>query len=133
VALADADAAEPRVVLQDLADELRDLDRETPFANRFFYRLRERLELLNPIGGAANPLTAEQAQALMVAEYLSSGVGAVQSPEQATAIIAPLLEQCRHYRREAVADEDYRIVARDHWSADGALLLRFLIDKGITL
>jgi CRISPR-associated protein Cmr2 len=113
-----------------------------PFSNKFFYRIRERFEFLNPTDQKASPvLSEEQAITLLAAEYLSSGVheerGTVTSArptlEQARGWVRPLLKQCRPVTR--VTDEGGQNPRFDDVSscleADGALLVRFLAHKGI--
>lgn len=120
------------VKLHQLADEFRERDRQTPFANRFFYRIRERLETFAPCPSQAGGLTEDQTIALMAAEYLGSGVNERRTGEQklsfqaAGEIITPLLDQCRIWSRSGDA-----LMAADHWPADGALLVRFLAQKGV--
>lgn len=127
---------EQGVILQQMADQFRADDQHTGFANRFIYRIRERLELLNPIGAADSPLDQEQAAALMAAEYLGSGINQGRPKderidiEDAIKIVTPLLQQCQRTRRTE-STNGFNIVPDQHWSADAALLLRFLAHKGI--
>ena len=122
------------VRLQAMADDFRADDADTGFTNRFIYRMRERLELLNPAGDSPSPLTKAQAAALIAVEYLSSGINQNRSPDQrigldqATAFIQPLLDQCQATHR---IEDSGEIERHNHWSADAALLLRFLATKGI--
>lgn len=121
-----------QVILQRIADQFRRRDQQTPFANRFFYRIRERLESFAPAEDQPGGLNEHQASALMAAEYLASGVNQARgdaprlSAEQARLTIAELLDQCREWWRR-----DGTLVAEDHWPADGALLVRFLVQKGV--
>ncbi len=80
-------------------------DETERFASKFFYRIRERYDMLNPekcvfyreteplsATGATLPLlTPKQAISLMAAEYLNSGAARVKNLVEAKAIIKPLL------------------------------------------
>lgn len=120
------------VVLQQLADDFGQQEQQTPFANRFFYRIRERLDVFAPKQGEAGALSEDQTVSLMAAEYLCSGVnqtrGNVTKMTLANAKeqIRPLLEQCRLYTRS-----DEHVSEHDEWSGDAALLVRFLAVKGV--
>jgi CRISPR-associated protein Cmr2 len=135
-ALQQADADQPIVILQQLAEQFRADDHHSGFANRFIYRIRERLELLNPVGGGASPLQQDQAAALMAAEYLGSGINQGRPKDQRIDIdqaikdVTPLLQQCQRVRRVETGS-GFKLVRDNHWSADAALLLRFLAHKGI--
>lgn len=121
-----------QVILQRLADAFRKRDQETPFANRFFYRIRERLDTFAPRDKEPGGLDEEQTIALMAAEYLGSGVNEARGDapkltfDHAREIIRELLGQCRNWSRV-----DGRPIPANHWPADGALLLRFLAQKGV--
>jgi CRISPR-associated protein Cmr2 len=151
--------SENKVKLDRLADEFRPPteersgqiqvpglsgDEEDRFATKFFFKIRQRFDLLNPkecsyltaeklahATGKHKPvLDPEQAISLMAAEYLTSGAARVKKPDEACGIIRPLLEQCRPVIRDQTK-------AQGEWkmatclSADGALLVRFLAKKGV--
>ncbi|NDP59535.1 MAG: type III-B CRISPR-associated protein Cas10/Cmr2 [Oxalobacteraceae bacterium] len=108
---------------------------ETGFSNKFFYRIRERFDLLNPARGKNGEyetpvLTEEHATDLLAVDFKNSADNRDISVQKAASVIAPLLRQCRAVTREPA-------LAREQWkkspclTADGALLVRFLARKGI--
>jgi CRISPR-associated protein Cmr2 len=124
-----------------MADEFRREDERSAFASGFFYRIRERFDLLNPPHGkeTAKPLlNFEDACILMAAEYINSGVNQGRKKEDrlethdAVEIIRPLMEQCRVIvRRQDAEAQTTDFVDQGRLKPDAALLLRFLADKGI--
>ena len=109
------------------------------FSSKFFYKIRERFDLLNP--QPAKPGQPEesaifnesQALALLAVDYLASGINAGRKPKlqlaDAERIIKPLLTQCRPvFRRPGEADPYPR---SQRLEVDGALLVRFLAHKGM--
>lgn len=101
------------------------------FASKFFYRIRDRFDLLNPSKeGEDAVLSPSQATDLMTMEYLNSGANTVKSTEEARKIVQLLLDQCRPLVRD-------KIKPKENWEntgglkADGALLVRFLAKKGV--
>lgn len=143
-----------RVILDVIADQFRagkdEYDEECEqFASKFFYRIRERFELLNPTDVGENPIFDvrdsegfDKAVSLMAMEYLNSGVAKanqIKTMEQARVIIKPLLTQCRHVVRKVDYQGDTKskpticceIEAKHGFKADAALLVRFLAHKGI--
>lgn len=133
---------EGKVIIAQLAAELRQSEQATPFANRFFYRIRERLQAFAPHSGEPSIMDKEDKEdkeqasaliiALMTAEYLGSGInqnrGGAQKVtyHQAKDQVTKLLDQCHYWSRQ-----DGKLIAENDWPADGALLLRFLIQKGV--
>jgi len=127
-----------RIVISDLADDFAARDELNPsFAGRFFYRIRERLELLQPAKSGASELSTEQAAKLMTAEYLASGVNDNCRPEdridvdEAGKQVKRLLMQCEGWRRFPIAGGGFECRSEGRWEADGALLARFLAQKGV--
>lgn len=135
---------EGQVALQNLADQLGKVEGKAPFANRFFYALRERFDLLNPRDedraaadalfedpeGAGRPL----AEDLVAAEYLgaarAAGNKAVDLPG-ARQMVGPLLAQCQpKIRRTDERGEREECEPQMRLKADGALIVRFLAQKG---
>ncbi len=141
------------IVLEKLADEFRatrgvvtdeegtteqaaqDNDR---FVGKFFFKIRERFALLNPEkcefrapGEQTGGLDPEQAVSLMAAEYLDSGAATTGNLERARAIVRPLLEQCRPVRRDQKETDPRKWPRSTCLDADGAMLLRFLAQKGV--
>lgn len=137
-----------KVTLQQLADEFEDKDGATPFSNGFFYKIRERFELLNPPKDQFNSfliedqevsvLTEDQEVSVLAADYISSGINEGKTTKitmaEARQLVAPLLEQCRPHHRvtdEAGKATEFPVEQPKRLKADGALLVRFLAHKGI--
>lgn len=123
------------VIITRLADEFRSRsadETEGGFANKFFYRIRERIEMLNPPKGETSVLDDDSSASLLGAEYLNSGIvrGSGFGMDEARKLTAPLLAQCRVMRRVCDAGTE-RFEPSGCIEADGALLLRFLAKKGI--
>ncbi len=121
VALDDDDAP----CIAELAGRLgqrADARREPGYAGKLLYHMRDVLEMLQ--GGA--DFDEGTLCDMLVADYLASGLlDDLEGGERRThaeALIGPLLAQCRVY-------EGGRNAGR--WRADGALLLRFLAQKGV--
>lgn len=106
-------------------------DEDRQFSSKFFYRIRERFEMLNPAEkNEPRVLSDEQAEILLASEYLNSGVATARNLDKARGIVRPLLEQCRPVTRLAGQPQDQW--ERDKTiRADAALLVRFLAQKGI--
>lgn len=122
-----------QVVIDQLAKQFAHKDAE--FANRFFYHIRERFALLNPTKTSAI-LDQKQAIKLMAADYINSGIhhGRADKITQAETekIVTPLLDQCRIKTRIITNDSTDEDFTEDPClTADGALLVRFLAQKGI--
>ncbi len=145
---------ENRVYLDMIAEQFRagkdDSNNEREqFASKFFFRIRERFELLNPTDVGEDPIFDvrdgegfDKAVSLMAMEYLNSGMAKanhIKTMEQARGIIKPLLTQCRHVVRKVDYQGDtkskpqigYEVEAKYGFKADAALLVRFLAHKGI--
>ncbi len=121
---------------QDLASG--DSTERAAFSSKFFYKIRERFALLNPDApahSAKSVFTPDEMQALLAADYLASGVNAKRAKAnkltqtQAEQLIAPLLDQCRPVTR-GLDKAQIAYFQSDHLEADGALLVRFLAQKG---
>lgn len=102
------------------------------FSNKFFFRMQEVLERFGTGAGQQEVL-----EKLILAEYLHSydqpgKRAAPGSPEMADLQqhLHSLLEQCRCWQRPA-AGEQAKINATQPLHADGALLVRFLAQKGL--
>jgi len=136
-----------RLQVEAIAEDFRRFDGERPeFSNRFFFKIRELFELLNPEedeaakerphtgeSPAAEPiLSPGDARALLTAEFLASGknVGLSLSTDEAETAITPLLTQCRPVCREVDATGTENWLESARLEADGALLVRFLVQKG---
>lgn len=125
-----------RVVVDQLAEDfrMRAKSGDEDMANKFFYRIREHFDLLNPPNaGGQSVLTDQEAQDLLVMEYHNSGLvrGKTVTMKDAEMRVKLLLDQCRPVFR------DKNKTAPDQWpkserlEADGALLIRFLAQKGV--
>ena len=103
------------------------------FSNKFFFKIRERFDLLNPAKeGDDAILNGKEAIELLAVDYVNSADNREKvSIEQAHSIIKPLLEQCRAVKR-SLDESDSNKWERSHvLKADAALLVRFLIQKGV--
>lgn len=101
------------------------------FAGKFFYRIGERFDLLNPNKkGEEAVLSTTQATDLMAMEYLNSGASTVSTMEEARKIVAPLLDQCSPTIRKRQGKE-VMFEPQSMLEVDGALLVRFLSQKGV--
>jgi len=113
----------------------KDADR---FSSKFFYKIRERFDLLNP--PRARPGHEEEAAifkdddalALLAVDYLASGIneGRKLKIKDAEKIIQPLLKQCRPVVRHK-KESTVSFSISNRLEADGALLVRFLARKGV--
>lgn len=97
------------VILETIAKEQRKLSDDPTFARGFFYRIREILQIIEGVG------SEEDKVELLAVEYRA---GTDITQEKAKEIIRPLLKQCT--------------TEKEGLSHDGALLVRFLAQKGET-
>ena len=128
-------------ILERLAKNFADDDKDGQLSNKFLYKIRERFELLNPPPDNGKKTTddeavffldGDQAVELMAAEYLSSGVCEKITMKHAKEVVRPLLEQCRPiYRDEQKPDSPDEWQKDDKVLVDAALLVRFLAQKGV--
>ena len=130
--------------LEEMVDNFQNTDKnDSQFSNKFFYKIRERFDLLNPDSTKKQEqiLNNDDALSLMAMEYLNSGKSDVsdlknakERIEKAKAIIAPLLSQCRPVTRLLKDNKELPIgdwIPSKRLEADGALLVRFLAQKGV--
>jgi len=120
-------------------NEAKDAD----FSSKFFYKIHERLSLLNPKQDTqgnyqASVLNASEATALMTMEYLNSwGSSKNKDFAKASGVVEKLLTQCLPLKRElekANQPDSWNPINGEGvniWEADGALLVRFLAHKGV--
>ncbi len=110
-----------QLAIKEIIEQFQQIEnRYVQFSSKFFYKIRQRFELLyGKDSEQTNPLDEEQAQKLMAMEYLQSLDDSKMTIETAEAIVKPLIEQCEN------AGKNHRI------TADFALLVRFLAQKGI--
>lgn len=118
--------ADRRFILTNLVAQFQQAEEiNRSFSNRFFFRLRQRFQLLK---GA---LGEDDQEALLAADYLASqpAHGKTIGMEAALEIIIPLLDQSRmRIREESKPIEEWR---KNSATADAALLVRFIAHKGI--
>lgn len=121
--------------IEKLVNIFREKNETDPqFSNKFFYKIRDRFSILNPSKEGKDPtLLFDQRTTLMAMEYINSGKnrkdenGHKLTMEEAVEKIHPLIEQCTPQYRDA----DGVIQKTDFLKADGALLIRFLAQKGV--
>lgn len=138
-ALEDGDDA--RLVLESLVKQFRDEEqrqRDGGFSSKYLYKVRERFALLNPgRHDEAGVVNAGQAVKLLAVDYLASGVNVGRKPKlsvtEACAAIQPLLAQCRSVTRDKDQPDpnQWSSSPSPRFEEDGALLVRFLVQKGV--
>jgi CRISPR-associated protein Cmr2 len=131
-------AADRQIKIAQLATQFS--GNNTEFSSKFFYRIRERFDLLNPPRPKPGQTQEEaifnkdDALSLLAVDYLASGINEGRRDKlkikDAEAIIQPLLEQCRPVVRSK-SDEGVSFSTSNRLEADGALLVRFLAHKGV--
>lgn len=125
--------------IEEIAASFQNIEADKEqFSSKFFYKVRERFDLLNPDEDRGQQQVLENADAvsLMAMEYLNSGKSdlsgiknAKERMDKARDRVYPLLKQCR----PVIRDKDIKIEQWRHSArleADGALLVRFLAQKG---
>ena len=140
-----------KVFLEELAEQFRAQKTETEItpdskteamnekdafavSAKFFHRIRQRFDLLNPASKDETPVLGfDQAASLLAMEYLNSGVAkakGIKGMDKARETIKPLLVQCRpRYRDKAKPKDQWTEDTRLY--ADGAILVHFLAKKGV--
>jgi CRISPR-associated protein Cmr2 len=135
-----------KTYLEQLTQEFQTInEKDDQFSNKFFYKVRERFSLLNPLDKKdcelrchdANKEQMEMATNLLAVDYLNSGKtkiselkNAQERIDKAKDAIRPLLNQCVSVKRTAEKepkDWEYNSCLK----ADAALLVRFLAQKGV--
>lgn len=110
---------------------------DVQFSSKFFYRIRERFDFLNPDrkpDGSYEKavLGEEEAIALLAVDYVNSGENRKDfTLEHARTHIEPLLKQCRPVTRDLAEKDPAKWQKHDCLKADGAMLVRFLAQKGV--
>jgi CRISPR-associated protein Cmr2 len=105
------------------------------FSNKFFFKIRERFDVLNPAkkkdGSYEEKVLNEgEALSLLAVDFKNSGENRDMTMAQAESIIGPLLNQCRAITRDKdLCKEQWK--KSDLLQVDGALLVRFLAQKGV--
>lgn len=109
----------------------------TAFSSQFFHKIGARFDLLNPRrkpdGSYDMPVLDEaQARCLLAVDFKNSADNRALTIEQAEHVITPLLVQCRAVTRDKEQSNPTRWKKSDLLQADGALLVRFLAQKGVS-
>ncbi|MDD5392736.1 MAG: type III-B CRISPR-associated protein Cas10/Cmr2 [Thiothrix sp.] len=123
-----------KTYLEEIADSFQNIkDDKEQFSSKFFYKIRERFNLLNPDAktGEDSILQSEAALSLMAMEYLNSGKSDLKTMDQASDRIRPLMIQCRPVTRDKDETDNKKWKRSKRLEADGALLVRFLSQKGV--
>ncbi|MDD5034704.1 MAG: type III-B CRISPR-associated protein Cas10/Cmr2 [Methylococcaceae bacterium] len=114
-----------------LAGEFRKAESKNPgdFSSKFFYKMRARFEMLAD-------MKRKEIENLLAADYLASEPARGQdgkkiSLDQAREFVRPLLDQCRPAQRDPDKSNNPCRWKRGPASADAALLVRFLANKGV--
>ncbi len=109
------------VIIAQLANKLgEDEQGDAGYASKLLYHIRETLDMLQ--GGSQ--IKNQVIQDMLVADYIGSGLldGVSDKKAKAEELIKPLLKQCRVFKNK---------VPTGQYRANGALLLRFLAQKGV--
>ncbi|MBU0655546.1 MAG: type III-B CRISPR-associated protein Cas10/Cmr2 [Gammaproteobacteria bacterium] len=123
-----------KTYLEEIAESFQNIQEDKEqFSSKFFYKIRERFDLLNPdlAKKQERVLKDEDALALMAMEYLNSGKSDLKTMDQAKDRIEPLLKQCRPVIRDKDQADSTKWERSERLEADGALLVRFLAQKGM--
>jgi CRISPR-associated protein Cmr2 len=120
--------------LEDIATTFQNIAKDKEqFSSKFFYKIRERFDLLNPdpTKKQERVLTDGNALALMAMEYLNSGKSDLKTMNEAKDRIRPLMIQCRPVTRNIEETDTTKWQRSERLEAGGALLVRFLSQKGV--
>lgn len=117
-ALSSSETSPNKYVLHDLLEKYKKSDDENKFSSKFFYKIRQRFDLISESG--ENYLNYDDVIELMSMEYVKSIGKSNFSMSEARDFIKPLMEQSYN-----ASSQDNKI------TADAALLVRFLAQKGI--
>lgn len=127
--------------LEAIAETFQNIEKDKEqFSSKFFYKIRERFILLNPDKNTdtSSILDEQQALNLMAMEYLNSGKSDVSDIKNAQERlnkakdrVRPLLKQCRPVKRDKDEKNTEKWERNPRLEADGALLVRFLAQKGV--
>lgn len=124
------------LVLQTIADALGQEDEageeKAGFSSKFFYRVREVMQALQPAPGVSPTLTDEEAVDFILAEHIrgleaSEGIKLKQDQINTRRLeLTELLSQCRCHRRSS----EGAVHATDRIQPEASVLVRFLAQKG---
>ncbi|WP_449241547.1 type III-B CRISPR-associated protein Cas10/Cmr2 [Desulfoscipio gibsoniae] len=118
---------ENNIVNQMVKNFTGDSNEQGQYNSAFFYNLRRRFEILmedDQLIPDLNPVK------LLAAEYMKNRDRSRFDVLEAEKRMESLLDLCRCSRREAVGD-DIKIIPKNNLQMDGALLVRFLAEKGV--
>ena len=123
-----------KLVIQQLAQVFREESSE--LSTNFFFKIQERFLLLNPsqdINGKDKDavITTEQAISLLAVDFKNSGTNRSLTIVEAREKIKPLLNQCRYVKRASTESDCTKWPASPCLNSDGAMLVRFLAQKGV--
>jgi CRISPR-associated protein Cmr2 len=121
------------VAIDSLSDDFRNARGDAEgMSSKFFYGIREHFAMLNPQNGEGRILSERLELDLLAMQFLNSGVNRKRwNRTQARKRIAPLIDQCRKRIRLRGADDRISIHTPPGLSVDGAILVRFLAQKGL--
>lgn len=127
-----------QLVIEQLAGEFRARQARygSAFSSKFFYKIRERFDLLNPARQrdgryGEQVLDAATASALLAVDFKNSADNRELTLPEAEHVIAPLLGQCRAVTRDMAQPDTASWTRSPLLRPDGALLVRFLAQKGV--
>jgi CRISPR-associated protein Cmr2 len=126
-----------QVLIEEMARAFNERDTEMghvgAFSNKFFFKIRERFDLLNPTKpGAVRVLSDEESVDLLAVDYVNSANNRKQVDMAiARSVIQPLLKQCRAVKRDLNEADTAKWEKNPLLRVDGALLVRFLAQKGV--
>lgn len=107
------------------------------FSSKLLYKLRDLFELIQ--AGGHSPFSYADIKELLISEYLANReydqskyekLSTQQKRDEAEKLIDPLLQLCRQHIRQ-VDEEGSYIKETDKYTADAALLIRFLAQKEV--
>ena len=107
------------------------------FSSKLIYKLRDLFELVQ--AGDDSPFTYNNIKGLLVSEYLANreydsnlykNLSSQEKRAEAESLIDKLLQLCRHHERSVDASGSH-INELDKYTADAALLIRFLSQKEV--
>ena len=120
--------------LEEIAATFQNIEKDPEqFSSKFFYKIRERFAMLNPERGSKQEqvLNDNDALAVLAMEYLNSGKSDLKTMDQAKDRLRPLLTQCRPVIRDKDQQDSTQWKRSERLEGDGALLVRFLAQKGM--
>ncbi|MEF3191400.1 MAG: type III-B CRISPR-associated protein Cas10/Cmr2 [Campylobacterales bacterium] len=108
------------IALEKLAISFRTQNEQNEMSSGFFFRIREIMDRFEGVG------TEDVTENLLAAEYRT---GTRLTQAEALELIRPLLHQCRPVKRDA--SQPASKWTRGPIKVDGALIVRFLAQKGV--